>query len=57
MCSLFLDHTLCDITFNVWLQAIPACSLDLTGLDLRLYGAQLAEKVNETVTHIVFDKK
>ena len=39
------------------LQAIRACSLDLTGLELRLYGAVLSDEVDENVTHIVFDKK
>jgi DNA ligase-4 len=36
--------------------AIHACSLDLIGLDLRLYGAELTDKVDEQVTHILFDK-
>ena len=43
--------------FIVQLQAIHASSLELTGLDLRLYGAELTDEVDERVTHIVFDTK
>ena len=33
------------------------CSLDVVGLELRLYGAELTNQMNENVTHIIFDKK
>ena len=38
-------------------QAIPACSLDVVGLELREYGGVLEEQLSETVTHVLFDKR
>ena len=45
------------MTFLSGPQAIPACSLDVVGLELREYGGVLEEHLSETVTHVLFDKR
>jgi DNA ligase-4 len=52
-CRVYLDRYL-----EVGKQdtAIESCSLDLTGLELRLFGADLANDFDERVSHVIFDK-
>ena len=38
-------------------SAIPACTLELVELEIRLHGGVIAEQFSEDTTHIVFDKQ
>ena len=42
---------------SVCFQGIPNCSLELVGLKLRMYGAQVTAGFDGEVTHVVFDAR
>ena len=42
---------------HIHTQAIPACTLELVELEIRLHGGVIAEQFNEDITHVVFDKQ
>ncbi|CAI8009872.1 DNA ligase 4 [Geodia barretti] len=52
-CKVYLDRY---STVGKQETAIEACPLELTGLELQMYGAEVARDFDETVTHVVFDK-
>lgn len=37
--------------------AIPCCSLELAGLEIKFHGGQVVAEFDETITHIVFDQR
>lgn len=39
----------------VCFQAVPNCSLELVGLKLRMYGAQVTGSFDSKVTHVILD--
>ena len=39
----------------VCFQGIPNCSLELVGLKLRMYGAQVTGSFDSKVTHVILD--
>ena len=41
--------------YIVCFQGIPNCSLELVGLKLRMYGAQISDSFDSRVTHVVCD--
>lgn len=47
--------TSCIICYVVCVQGIPNCSLQLVGLKLRMYGAQVTGSFDSKVTHVILD--
>lgn len=47
--------TSCIICSVVCFQGIPNCSLELVGLKLRMYGAQVTGSFDSKVTHVIMD--
>ena len=45
----------CIICPVVCFQRIPNCSLELVGLKLRMYGAQITGSFDSKVTHVILD--
>ena len=52
-----ITHTHNTHTHTQHTQAIPACTLELVQLEIRLHGGVIAEQFSEDITHIVFDKQ
>ena len=50
--DVLIHYRYCDV---LCFQEIPNCSLQLLGLKLRLYGAQLTDYFDSKVTHVVLD--
>ena len=61
MLSMIILHTLHTTTLHTHThthtQAIPACTLELVELEIRLHGGVIAEQFSEDITHVVFDKQ
>jgi len=53
-CRIYLDRYTCIGDTST---GIPNCSLELTGLKLRLYGAQVTDTFDSKVTHVIFDER